>query len=178
MWVADALRSRVAVAVVEASSFSSDSTPSLGTSMCYGCSPKMTKKVPLGEVETCLRSQQVGKGVVRGRLWPRSGSVLSSPWSTCLVSHPGPAEAMSQPCSPCEAESGLPRAVWLMPWPDYGTAGGRAAPRPPAPQPSLLSLGPLPPPPLPHLPLLCSPPLPITVPGERGCMRGRGDLAH
>ena len=36
MW----LWSGVAVAVVSASSYSSDSTPSLGTSICRGCSPK------------------------------------------------------------------------------------------------------------------------------------------
>ena len=38
------LGSHVAVAVVKASSCSSDSTPSLGTSMCYGCGPKKQKK--------------------------------------------------------------------------------------------------------------------------------------
>ena len=36
MW----LRSHVAVAVVKASSYGSDSTPSLGTSICHGCGPK------------------------------------------------------------------------------------------------------------------------------------------
>ena len=40
MW----LRSRVAVAVVSAGSYSSDSTPSLGTSIYCGCSPKKTKR--------------------------------------------------------------------------------------------------------------------------------------
>ena len=34
------LRSHIAVAVVQASSYSSDSTPSLGTSICLGCGPK------------------------------------------------------------------------------------------------------------------------------------------
>ena len=37
------LRSSVAVAVVEASNYSSDLYPSLGTSICCGCSPKKTK---------------------------------------------------------------------------------------------------------------------------------------
>ena len=41
MW----LRSRVAVAVVQASSFSSNWTPSMGTSMCHRCGPKKTKKI-------------------------------------------------------------------------------------------------------------------------------------
>ena len=38
------LRSPVAVAVVEASSYSSDSTPGLGTSICHECGPKNRKK--------------------------------------------------------------------------------------------------------------------------------------
>ena len=37
------LRSGIAVSVVSAGSCSSDLTPSLGTSMCCGCSPKKTK---------------------------------------------------------------------------------------------------------------------------------------
>ena len=40
MW----LRSGVAVAVVQAGSYSSDSAPSLGNSICHVCSPKKTKK--------------------------------------------------------------------------------------------------------------------------------------
>ena len=38
------LRSCVAVAVVYAGSYSSDSTPSLGTSICCGCTTKERKK--------------------------------------------------------------------------------------------------------------------------------------
>ena len=38
------LGSDVAVAVVEAHSYSSNWTPSLGTSTCLGCSPKKQKK--------------------------------------------------------------------------------------------------------------------------------------
>ena len=38
------LRSCVAVALVYASSYSSDWAPILGTSMCHGCSPKKIKK--------------------------------------------------------------------------------------------------------------------------------------
>ena len=37
------LGSGAAVAVVQAGSCSSDMTPSLGTSLCYGCGPKMQK---------------------------------------------------------------------------------------------------------------------------------------
>ena len=40
MW----LGSGVAVAVAVAGSYSSDSTPSLGTSICHGCGPEETKK--------------------------------------------------------------------------------------------------------------------------------------
>ena len=39
MW----LRSGIAVAVVQAGSYSSDLTPSLGTSLCLGCGPKKQK---------------------------------------------------------------------------------------------------------------------------------------
>jgi len=38
-------RSGIAVAVVQASSYSSDSTPSLGTSISCTCGPKKTNKV-------------------------------------------------------------------------------------------------------------------------------------
>ena len=38
------LRSGVAVAVAQASSYSSDSTPSLGTSICHKCGPKKKKE--------------------------------------------------------------------------------------------------------------------------------------
>ena len=40
MW----LRSHIAVAVVQASGYSPDSTPSLGTSIRHKCGPKKTKK--------------------------------------------------------------------------------------------------------------------------------------
>ena len=62
------LRYGDAVAVAEASRCSSDSTPSLGTSICRGCSPKKTqnkKPLPvlsrtylLGHRSTCLESQR------------------------------------------------------------------------------------------------------------------------
>ena len=38
------LRSRIAVAVVEAGSYSSDATLSPGTSICHRCDPKRKKK--------------------------------------------------------------------------------------------------------------------------------------
>ena len=39
------LRPGIAVAVAQASGYSSDQTPSLGTSMCPRCGPKKTKKI-------------------------------------------------------------------------------------------------------------------------------------
>ena len=44
------LRSHVAVAVVLVGGCFSDSTPSLGTSICCGCSPKKTKEKKLKEI--------------------------------------------------------------------------------------------------------------------------------
>ena len=44
VYVADVARIRVAVAVAEAGSCSSYSTPSLGTSLCQGYGPKKEKK--------------------------------------------------------------------------------------------------------------------------------------
>ena len=41
------LRSGVAVAMVWAGGYSSDWTPSLGTSMCCGCSPKTSKQTKI-----------------------------------------------------------------------------------------------------------------------------------
>ena len=38
------LGSRIAVALAQAGSYNSDSTPSLGTSICPGCSPENTNK--------------------------------------------------------------------------------------------------------------------------------------
>ena len=61
-WVEDpALQTRVAVAVVQAGSSSSDSTPSLGTSICCRCSPKKEKGekmsvIPLLNFNSCLRN--------------------------------------------------------------------------------------------------------------------------
>jgi len=45
------LRSYVPVVVVQAGSCSSDSTPSLGPSICHGCSPKKQKKKTRVEVQ-------------------------------------------------------------------------------------------------------------------------------
>ena len=38
------LGSHIAVAVAQACGYSSDQTPSLGTSICHGCSPRKDKK--------------------------------------------------------------------------------------------------------------------------------------
>ena len=44
VWVADATRIRAAVALTQAGGYNSDLTPSLGTSMCHGSSPRKGKK--------------------------------------------------------------------------------------------------------------------------------------
>ena len=49
------LGSRVVVAVVQASSCSSDLTSSLGTSVCHGCGPKKKKKMTLWKIETGVK---------------------------------------------------------------------------------------------------------------------------
>ena len=48
------LRSGVAVAVAQAGRYSSNSTPSLGTSICCGCGPKKKKAKMMTMVETLL----------------------------------------------------------------------------------------------------------------------------
>ena len=53
------LGSGVAVAVVHASSYSSNYNPSLGTSICHGCSPKKKqrkKKIVLATLLACGNS--------------------------------------------------------------------------------------------------------------------------
>ena len=48
------LRSQVAVAVLQVGSWSSDSTPSLGTSICQGCGPEKTKRLKKKKKESKL----------------------------------------------------------------------------------------------------------------------------
>ena len=63
------LRSQVAVAVVYASSYISDSTPSLGTYICHRCGPKNEKKkrkrllIPRDKI--MLKILKLGKGRTR-----------------------------------------------------------------------------------------------------------------
>ena len=52
------LGSGIAVAVAEGGSYSSDSTPSLGTSLCHRCSPKKKKK----RKQSLLHHIQMPKG--------------------------------------------------------------------------------------------------------------------
>ena len=63
------LRCCVAVAVVLAGSCSSDSTPSLGTSICHGCGPKKRKKRTLS-----------GWPVARSA-WDETGCKIPGNWS-------------------------------------------------------------------------------------------------
>ena len=53
MW----LRSHVAVAVVQAGTYSSDLTLSLGTSICHGCGPKNTKDKRKKEIQTEIKKE-------------------------------------------------------------------------------------------------------------------------
>ena len=55
------LRSGVAVAVVQASSCSSDLTPNLGTSICCGCSPKKTKQTNNKKTKTPKQNPLIAK---------------------------------------------------------------------------------------------------------------------
>ena len=59
------LGSCIAVAVAQASRYSSDSTPSLGTSICHKCGPKKTKK----------KKRAVGLRKVGGLQTPRSSKI-------------------------------------------------------------------------------------------------------
>jgi len=66
------LGSSVAVAVVQAGSCSSDSTPSLGTSICCGCGPEKKKKKPgVALHQFLLRrfNEQLPLVVSRGLYW-------------------------------------------------------------------------------------------------------------
>ena len=60
------LRSHIAVAVVEAGSYSSDSVSNLATSICHRCSPKKTKKEKKCKSLELTRYPELGQGL---RLW-------------------------------------------------------------------------------------------------------------
>ena len=64
------LRSCVAVAVVQASGYSSDSIPNLGTSICHGCSSKKREKKKGGEKEKVSMSTS----------FPRSTHTFQREW--------------------------------------------------------------------------------------------------
>ena len=73
------LGSQVAMAVVQASSYSSNSTLSLGTSICYGCSPKKTspqrKKMNLCQI---VSLHEESKNVITSK--ENSGSYCPTFW--------------------------------------------------------------------------------------------------
>ena len=105
------LGSGVAVALAEASSNSSDWTPSLGTSVCCRYGPKKTKKTKkkfkksLTLSITCAKQSQF---LVRHRVRPRSSfRATSSPPSTRHAAHSRGSSKAETPCSPCAS------AVWL-----------------------------------------------------------------
>ena len=62
----------VAMAVVEASSCSSNSTPNLGTSICCGCGPRKTKDTHTHTNNLYLKGSfwlQYGDLIVEGQEW-------------------------------------------------------------------------------------------------------------
>ena len=96
------LGSGVAVAVTEAGSYSSDSTPSLGTSVCHGYGPKKTKDqnnendvMPLlldahghvvrsSSITSVLHKRKHAQGV----MWPWSHDQWPHQKQHCLTPHP------------------------------------------------------------------------------------------
>ena len=80
--------SRVAVAVVEAGGYSSDSTPSLGTSMCPECGPKKTEdtKTLPGIRHEAQRFKPGSPGSAKRKVRP------------LLPLLPGPAVRQEKPC--------------------------------------------------------------------------------
>ena len=71
------LGSRVAVAVVSAGRYSSDLTPSLGTSTCYGCGPK-------NKTEKTKQNKTDGS---KGNNGGTSGSFTERPWWAEYLCH-------------------------------------------------------------------------------------------
>ena len=69
------LRSHIAVAVVQANSYSSDSMPSLGTSICFGCSPKRPKNKLSG---VSIVAQWVKNLTMSTWIWIRSLASFSA----------------------------------------------------------------------------------------------------
>ena len=76
------LRSGVSVAVAQASSCSSDSTPSLGTSVCRGCGPKRTKKQKAKQrnENPLLHQEMIEYDNSSNNLCHDAGSLLTISW--------------------------------------------------------------------------------------------------
>ena len=69
MW----LGSGIAVALAQAGGYSSDLTPSLGTSICHGCSPRKDKKKKilvrnLERTRYCIKIMIPGSSALHGRM--------------------------------------------------------------------------------------------------------------
>ena len=104
MW----LRSRTAVAMVQARSWSSDSTSSLGTSICCGCSPKkqkQKKKIKKGMKMSCSSHEETSS---LGQEWERVVlGYISLGWSNCLTEQKGRRKGQS-----CSNTTGLCFSYW------------------------------------------------------------------
>ena len=81
------LGSCVAMAVAQASSYSSDSTPSLGTSICHGFGPKEQKKM--------YKLDQVS---LLGRLWRNRHSFVAEGMQNSITPMKGKSGSTSQNC--------------------------------------------------------------------------------
>ena len=87
MW----LRYDVAVAVSRASTYSSDSTPCMGTSICHKCCPKKTKKnAPVLSMSYCLLT-----GPTSNYLISHESDLLSPN----ITFHTGITNLIQSPCS-------------------------------------------------------------------------------
>ena len=87
MW----LRSRVTVAVMQAGSYKSDLTPSLGTSICCGCGPKKLRKKKKRSPGLVVGSSRAASTVVE---WRSHRRLL--PWALSPTSA-SPSEVLHQP---------------------------------------------------------------------------------
>ena len=94
MW----LGSRVAVAVVWAGSYSSDATPSLGTSVCLGCGPRKKKRRLGKEIRQADGTLQAVWTCGQGPTFPPS-----VPWEGACPSADGLIPSFSPELSPTTA---------------------------------------------------------------------------
>ena len=101
------LGSVVAVTMVQASSYSSDSTPCLGTSIYLRCGPKKWKNKNKNVASCVLYVEAYGLGCGKARL---TAWVLSSVWMVCLMLAHYRLRAVCWRCS--HLSQAAPKASW------------------------------------------------------------------